>query len=29
VVVRALRVEGDLVVRHLAERIEQTCHAAV
>jgi hypothetical protein len=29
VVARALRVEGDLVARRLAERIEQACHAAV
>jgi hypothetical protein len=24
-----LRIEGDLVARRLAERIEQACHAAV
>jgi len=29
VVARALRIEGDLVARRLAERIEQACHAAV
>ena len=29
VVARALRIEGDLVARRLAERIEQSCHAAV
>jgi hypothetical protein len=29
VVARALRTEGDLVARRLAERIEQACHAAV
>jgi len=29
VVARALRIEGDLVARALAERIEQACHAAV
>ena len=29
VVARALRVEGDLVARRLAERIEQACHASV
>jgi hypothetical protein len=29
VIARALRIEGDLVARRLAERIEQACHAAV
>jgi hypothetical protein len=29
VVARALRIEGDLVARRLAEWIEQACHAAV
>jgi len=29
VVARALRIEGDLVARRLAEQIEQACHAAV
>jgi hypothetical protein len=29
VVARALRTEGDLVARRLAERIEQSCHATV
>lgn len=29
VVARALRTEGDLIARRLAERIEQACHAAV
>jgi len=29
VVARALRIEGDLAARRLAERIEQACHAAV
>jgi hypothetical protein len=29
VVARALRIEGDLPARRLAERIEQACHAAV
>jgi hypothetical protein len=29
VVARALRIEGDLVARGLAERIEQACHASV
>jgi hypothetical protein len=29
VVARALRIEGDLVARRLAERIEQACHAVV
>ena len=29
VVARALRTEGDLAARRLAERIEQACHAAV
>jgi hypothetical protein len=29
VVARALRLEGDLVARRLAESIEQACHAAV
>jgi hypothetical protein len=29
VVARALRIEGDLVARRLAESIEQACHAAV
>lgn len=28
IVARALRIEGDLVARHLAERIEHACHAA-
>ena len=28
VVARALRIEGDLVARRLAEQIEQACHAA-
>jgi len=29
VVARALRIEGDLAARRLAERIEQACHAAL
>lgn len=29
IVARALRIEGDLAARRLAERIEQACHAAV
>jgi hypothetical protein len=29
VVARALRIEGDLVARRLAERIELACHASV
>ena len=29
VVARALRIEGDLVARRLAEEIEQACHATV
>jgi len=29
IVARALRIEGDLVARRLAERIEQACHAAI
>jgi len=29
VVARALRIEGDLIARRLAERIEQACHASV
>jgi len=29
VVARALRTEGDLIARRLAEQIEQACHAAV
>lgn len=29
VVARALRKEGDLVARRLAENIEQACHATV
>lgn len=29
VVARALRIEGDLVARRLAEQIEQACHASV
>jgi hypothetical protein len=29
IVTRALRVEGDLGARRLAERIERACHAAV
>jgi len=29
VVARALRVEGDMQARFLAEQIEQACHAAV
>ncbi|MGA3080601.1 MAG: hypothetical protein ABSD44_04375 [Terracidiphilus sp.] len=29
IVARALRIEGDLVARRLAEQIEQACHAAV
>lgn len=29
VVARALRIEGDLAARRLAEQIEQACHAAV
>jgi hypothetical protein len=29
VVARALRIEGDLNARHLAEQIEQACRAAV
>jgi hypothetical protein len=29
IVARALRIEGDLVARRLAERIEEACHAAV
>lgn len=28
-VARALRIEGDLAARRLAERIEQACHAAL
>jgi hypothetical protein len=28
IVAHALRIEGDLVARRLAERIEQACHAA-
>jgi hypothetical protein len=27
-VARALRIEGDLAARRLAEQIEQACHAA-
>jgi hypothetical protein len=29
VVARALRIEGDLAARRLAEQIEHACHAAV
>jgi hypothetical protein len=29
IVARALRIEGDLVARRLAEQIEQACHATV
>jgi hypothetical protein len=29
VVARALRIEGDLTARRLAEGIEEACHAAV
>jgi hypothetical protein len=29
VIARALRIEGDLEARHLAEQIEQACRAAV
>jgi hypothetical protein len=29
VVARALRIEGNLAARRLAEQIEQACHAAI
>ena len=29
VIARALRIEGDLTARRLAEEIEQACHASV
>jgi hypothetical protein len=29
VIARALRIEGNREARHLAERIERACHAAV